>query len=104
MAPNTLRILDLSRPDQGESERCALLTELRETAHTVGFFLSMQTHCRCSVDHRDTRDGAALLSFARGCQDSMNPLFRNVCQNQLKSHLRLHPHVAQRHHAELHTT
>ncbi len=33
--------------------------------------------------------------------DPMNPLFREVGKNQLKSRLRSHPDVAQRHHADL---
>ena len=39
---------------------------------------------------------------ARGLtQDPMNPMFREVGRNQLKSRLRSHPDVAQRHHADL---
>lgn len=43
-----------------------------------------------------------LKSEARGVsRDPLNPLFRNVGQNALKSRLRSHPDVAQRHHADL---
>jgi len=43
-----------------------------------------------------------LKAEARGLtRDPLNPLFRNVGQNALKSRLRSHPDVAQRHHADL---
>jgi isopenicillin N synthase-like dioxygenase len=43
-----------------------------------------------------------LAATARGLtQDPLNPLFRNVGQNYLKSRLRSHPDVARRHHADL---
>ncbi len=45
---------------------------------------------------------AELAAGVRGLsQDPMNPLFREVGKNQLKSRLRSHPDVAQRHHADL---
>src|SRR6185436_7857786 len=34
----TLPVLDISRLDAGPAENQALLTELRETAHDIGFF------------------------------------------------------------------
>lgn len=44
----------------------------------------------------------ALAAEARGLtQDPMNPLFHEVGRNYLKSRLRSHPDVAQRHHADL---
>ncbi len=43
-----------------------------------------------------------LAAQARGLErDPQNPLFRHVGQNYLKSRLRSHPDVAQRHHADL---
>ena len=43
-----------------------------------------------------------LAAGARGLtQDPMNRMFREVGRNQLKSRLRSHPDVAQRHHADL---
>jgi isopenicillin N synthase-like dioxygenase len=43
-----------------------------------------------------------LAAEARGVtQDPQNPLFREVGRNYLKSRLRSHPDVAQRHHADL---
>jgi len=43
-----------------------------------------------------------LATQARGTtNDPMNPLFREVGKNQLKSRLRSHPDVAARHHADL---
>ncbi|MEN9937735.1 MAG: hypothetical protein RLZZ387_4314 [Chloroflexota bacterium] len=43
-----------------------------------------------------------LAAEARGLtEDPLNPLFRNVGKNSLKSRLRSHPDVAQRHHADL---
>jgi isopenicillin N synthase-like dioxygenase len=43
-----------------------------------------------------------LAAQARGVtQDPQNPLFREVGRNYLKSRLRSHPDVAQRHHADL---
>jgi isopenicillin N synthase-like dioxygenase len=43
-----------------------------------------------------------LATQARGLtQDPLNPLFREVGRNYLKSRLRSHPDVAQRHHADL---
>ena len=43
-----------------------------------------------------------LAAQARGVtQDPHNPLFREVGRNYLKSRLRSHPDVAQRHHADL---
>lgn len=43
-----------------------------------------------------------LAAHARGTtQDPLNPLFREVGKNHLKSRLRSHPDVAQRHHADL---
>ena len=43
-----------------------------------------------------------LAAGARGLtQDPMNPMFREVGRNQLKSRLRSHPDVARRHHADL---
>jgi len=43
-----------------------------------------------------------LAQFARGAtRDPLNPLFREVGRNHLKSRLRSHPDVAQRHHADL---
>jgi isopenicillin N synthase-like dioxygenase len=45
---------------------------------------------------------AALQAGVRGLSiDPLNPLFRNVGKNQLKSRLRSHPDVAARHHADL---
>ncbi|NJM39574.1 MAG: isopenicillin N synthase family oxygenase [Anaerolineae bacterium] len=45
---------------------------------------------------------ADLASGVRGLtQDPMNPMFREVGRNQLKSRLRSHPDVARRHHADL---
>jgi isopenicillin N synthase-like dioxygenase len=45
---------------------------------------------------------AHLAAGARGLtQDPQNPLFREVGRNYLKSRLRSHPDVAQRHHADL---
>jgi len=44
----------------------------------------------------------ALAVGRRGVErDPMNPLFREVGRNHLKSRLRSHPDVAQRHHADL---
>jgi isopenicillin N synthase-like dioxygenase len=44
----------------------------------------------------------ALAAQARGLtQDPLNPLFREVGRNYLKSRLRSHPDVARRHHADL---
>jgi isopenicillin N synthase-like dioxygenase len=46
-----------------------------------------------------------LAAQARGVtQDPLNPLFREVGKNYLKSRLRSHPDVARRHHADLLTT
>jgi isopenicillin N synthase-like dioxygenase len=43
-----------------------------------------------------------LAPLARGAtRDPLNPLFREVGKNHLKSRLRSHPDVAQRHHADL---
>ena len=43
-----------------------------------------------------------LAPFARGLtRDPLNPMFYEVGKNQLKSRLRSHPDVAQRHHADL---
>jgi isopenicillin N synthase-like dioxygenase len=43
-----------------------------------------------------------LAAQARGLtQDPLNPLFRDVAKNYLKSRLRSHPDVARRHHADL---
>jgi isopenicillin N synthase-like dioxygenase len=43
-----------------------------------------------------------LAAGVRGLsQDPMNPLFRDVGKNQLKSRLRSHPDVAARHHGDL---
>jgi len=43
-----------------------------------------------------------LAAEARGLtQDPLNPLFRDVAKNYLKSRLRSHPDVARRHHADL---
>ncbi len=43
-----------------------------------------------------------LASQARGLtQDPLNPLFREVGKNYLKSRLRSHPDVARRHYADL---
>jgi isopenicillin N synthase-like dioxygenase len=43
-----------------------------------------------------------LAAEARGLtQDPLNPLFREVGRNYLKSRLRSHPDVARRHHADL---
>jgi isopenicillin N synthase-like dioxygenase len=43
-----------------------------------------------------------LAAEARGVtQDPLNPLFRDVAKNYLKSRLRSHPDVARRHHADL---
>lgn len=43
-----------------------------------------------------------LVAGARGLtQDPLNPLFREVGKNHLKSRLRSHPDVARRHHADL---
>jgi len=43
-----------------------------------------------------------LAGLARGVtQDPLNPLFREVGKNYLKSRLRSHPDVARRHHADL---
>ena len=43
-----------------------------------------------------------LASKARGLtQDPLNPLFREVGKNYLKSRLRSHPDVAQRHYPDL---
>jgi len=43
-----------------------------------------------------------LAPFARGAtRDPLNPLFREVGRNHLKSRLRSHPDIAQRHHADL---
>jgi isopenicillin N synthase-like dioxygenase len=43
-----------------------------------------------------------LEAKARGLtQDPLNPLFRDVAKNYLKSRLRSHPDVARRHHADL---
>ena len=43
-----------------------------------------------------------LAAGVRGLtQDPMNPMFREVGRNQLKSRLRSHPDVARRHHADL---
>ncbi|MBW8857179.1 MAG: isopenicillin N synthase family oxygenase, partial [Bradyrhizobium sp.] len=45
---------------------------------------------------------AELAREARGItQDPLNPLFRDVAKNYLKSRLRSHPDVARRHHADL---
>jgi hypothetical protein len=45
---------------------------------------------------------ADLAGRARGVtSDPRNPLFREVGKNHLKSRLRSHPDVAQRHHADL---
>jgi isopenicillin N synthase-like dioxygenase len=45
---------------------------------------------------------AELSAGVRGpTQDPLNPLFREVGKNHLKSRLRSHPDVAQRHHADL---
>ena len=45
---------------------------------------------------------AELATGARGLtQDPLNPLFREVGKNHLKSRLRSHPDVARRHHADL---
>ncbi|MBX3567912.1 MAG: isopenicillin N synthase family oxygenase [Rhizobiaceae bacterium] len=44
----------------------------------------------------------ALKAQSQGLtRDPLNPLFRNVGQNALKSRLRSHPDVAQRHHSDL---
>ena len=52
--------------------------------------------CRCSTCRRSCK------AEARGVtRDPHNPLFRKVGQNALKSRLRSHPDVAQRHHADL---
>ena len=43
-----------------------------------------------------------LAAKSRGAtRDPLNPLFREIGKNQLKSRLRSHPDVAQRHHADL---
>jgi isopenicillin N synthase-like dioxygenase len=43
-----------------------------------------------------------LAALSRGLtQDPLNPLFREVGRNALKSRLRSHPNVARRHHADL---
>lgn len=45
---------------------------------------------------------AELAAGVRGLtQDPLNPMFREVGKNKLKSRLRSHPDVAQRHHADL---
>jgi len=45
---------------------------------------------------------SALLAEVRGVtQDPLNPLFREVGRNVLKSRLRSHPDVAREHHADL---
>jgi isopenicillin N synthase-like dioxygenase len=45
---------------------------------------------------------AELAAKSRGAtRDPLNPLFREIGKNQLKSRLRSHPDVAQRHHADL---
>ncbi len=45
---------------------------------------------------------ADLAEHSRGVtQDPLNPLFRDIGKNHLKSRLRSHPDVAQRHHADL---
>lgn len=45
---------------------------------------------------------AELAPYARGVtRDPLNPMFYEVGKNQLKSRLRSHPDVAQRHHADL---
>jgi isopenicillin N synthase-like dioxygenase len=45
---------------------------------------------------------ADLAAKSRGAtRDPLNPLFREIGKNQLKSRLRSHPDVAQRHHADL---
>lgn len=44
----------------------------------------------------------ALAARAGGVtQDPLNPLFRDIGRNYLKSRLRSHPDVARRHHADL---
>ena len=52
-----------------------------------------------NVEGTDVPD---LAAQARGVtQDPLNPLFREVGKNYLKSRLRSHPDVARRHHADL---
>ena len=51
---------------------------------------------RCSTSRRDLAAQAGGVT-----QDPLNPLFREVGRNYLKSRLRSHPDVARRHHADL---
>ncbi|MDQ0471989.1 isopenicillin N synthase family dioxygenase [Labrys wisconsinensis] len=65
---------------------------------SVAFFLGARLDA--SVPVLDL--SPALAAEARGVtQDPLNPLFREVGRNYLKSRLRSHPDVARRHHADL---
>jgi isopenicillin N synthase-like dioxygenase len=65
---------------------------------SVAFFLGARLDA--TVPLLDLRP--ELAAQARGLtQDPLNPLFREVGKNYLKSRLRSHPDVARRHHADL---
>jgi len=65
---------------------------------SVAFFLGARLDATVPV----LRLPPALAAQARGVtQDPLNPLFREVGRNYLKSRLRSHPDVARRHHPDL---
>lgn len=65
---------------------------------SVAFFLGAQLDATVPV----LKLPDELAAGARGLtQDPLNPLFREVGRNYLKSRLRSHPDVARRHHADL---
>lgn len=65
---------------------------------SVAFFLG----ARLDATVRPLQLSPELSRLARGVtQDPLNPLFRDVGKNYLKSRLRSHPDVARRHHADL---
>ena len=65
---------------------------------SVAFFLGAHFDARVPTLHLPPN----LAAEARGLtQDPLNPLFNEVGRNALKSRLRSHPDVAQRHHADL---
>jgi isopenicillin N synthase-like dioxygenase len=65
---------------------------------SVAFFLGARLDSMVPLLHLPPE----LAAEARGVtQDPLNPLFRDVAKNYLKSRLRSHPDVARRHHADL---
>jgi isopenicillin N synthase-like dioxygenase len=65
---------------------------------SVAFFLGARLDSTVPLLHLPPE----LAAQARGLtQDPLNPLFRDVAKNYLKSRLRSHPDVARRHHADL---